>query len=85
MNTNDLIGLPQEVCAAVARRANTEFKLERSELVLNCSHTHSGPAVGSNLNVLFEFNAADQERVKQYSGDLTENLVRVIGDALRNE
>ena len=83
--TLDLIGLPREISDAVTARARKQFKLDGSQLLLNCSHTHCGPAVGSNLSVMFDFNAADAQRVRQYSDELTTNLVRVIGDALRNQ
>lgn len=81
--TTDLIGLPRQVSEAVAARARKQFKLARADLVLNSSHTHSGPAVGRNLNVMFDFNAADAQQVQQYSEDLTGKLVLVIGEALR--
>lgn len=80
--TMDLIGLPREVSDAVADRARRQLKLKRSELLLNCSHTHCGPAVGSNLSVLFDFNPADRERLQQYTADLTEKLVQVTRAAL---
>jgi len=80
--TMDLIGLPREVADAVADRARRQLKLRRSELLLNCSHTHCGPAVGSNLQVMFDFNASGRQRVQQYTADLTENLVQVTRAAL---
>lgn len=83
--TMDLIGLPGDISDEVAARARKQFKLNRSQLLLNCSHTHCGPAVGHNLSVMFDFNAADGRRVQQYSAELTTNLVRVIGEALRNQ
>ena len=83
--TMDLIGLPREISDEVTARAKRQFKLDRSELLLNCSHTHCGPAVGSNLSVMFDFNAADAQRVKTYSDDLTMRLVWVIGEALRDQ
>ena len=83
--TMDLIGLPREISDAVATRARKQFKLDRSHLLLNCSHTHCGPAVGHNLSVMFDFNAEDGLRVQRYSDELTANLVRVIGEALRNQ
>jgi neutral ceramidase len=84
MVTMDLIGLPGNISDEVAARAQKQFRLDRSQLLLNCSHTHCGPAVGQNLSVMFDFNAEDAARVRQYSEELTGNLVRVIGDALHS-
>jgi hypothetical protein len=81
--TMDLIGLPREVADAVATQAKEQFKLERADLVLNCSHTHCGPTVGRNLSVMFDFDAAETRRVRQYADDLAGMLVHVTGEALR--
>ena len=83
--TMDLIGLPPEVTAEVVRRAGRQQGLSPAELLLNCSHTHCGPAVGSNLSVLFDFSPEDARRVEEYTRGLTESLVWVIGEALRNQ
>src|SRR5882757_1325343 len=42
--TLDLIGVPQSVRHAVAARAEKEFRLPPANLVMNASHTHSGPS-----------------------------------------
>lgn len=43
--TLDLIGVPQAMRYAVAERAEKEFKLPAANLVMNASHTHSGPSL----------------------------------------
>ena len=43
--TLDLIGVPQLLRHAVAERAEKEFKLPPANLVINASHTHSGPSL----------------------------------------
>ena len=41
--TTDLIGLPHELAEEVAAKLKTKHGLERSQIVLNSAHTHSGP------------------------------------------
>lgn len=82
--TTDLIGLPRHLTEGVFARAKKQFGLERAQLVLNSSHTHCGPAVGRNLSVMFDFTDEDQQRVDGYSFQLSNHLVRVIGEALQN-
>ena len=81
--TTDLIGIPRDLSDEVFARAREQYKLDRSELVLSCSHTHCGPAVGRNLSVLFDFNAGDEEKVQRYSDELCGKLIRLIGEALK--
>lgn len=80
--TTDLIGLPRQVSDEVAAQAAKKHGLARSQLVLNSSHTHSGPAVGSNLSVMFDFNDEEKRRRDEYANNLTSTLIRVVGDAL---
>ena len=80
--TTDLIGLPHEVSADVAERVKKKYGLDRRQLLLSSSHTHSGPAIWPNLHVLFDLNADDQRRLIEYRDRLVGDLVEVVGAAL---
>jgi hypothetical protein len=82
--TTDLIGLHPGVSEVVFARAKKQFKLDRADVLLCCSHNHSGPVVGLNLSVMFDFSAEDRKRVQDYADQLTDNLVNVIGEALKD-
>jgi hypothetical protein len=77
----DLIGLPRSVSDMVAARAQKEYGLERSRLVLNSSHTHTGPLVRGNLE-MFELKPEESQAISDYTVKLTDKLVAVIGAAL---
>lgn len=80
--TTDLIGLPRHISDEVAARIQRQYGLDRSRLVLNSSHTHTGPAVGQNLRVMFQLDEENQRRVDEYARKLTDDLVTVIAAAL---
>jgi hypothetical protein len=80
--TTDLIGLPRQISDEVAARVQKQHGLERSRLVLNSSHTHTGPAVGRNLRVMFALDEENERRVNEYARKLADDLVKVVGDAL---
>jgi neutral ceramidase len=80
--TTDLIGLPRQIADEVAARVQKQYGLERPRLVLNSSHTHTGPAVGQNLRIMFALDEENQRRVDEYGRKLTDDLVTVIGAAL---
>jgi neutral ceramidase len=82
--TTDLIGLPYNLTDEVAARCKARFGLKRSGLLLNSSHTHSGPAVWSNLQTLFDISPEDAARSKAYASRLETQLVQVAGEALGN-
>ena len=80
--TTDLVGLPRQISDEVAARILKQYGLERAHLLLNSSHTHTGPVVWPNLKTMFDLDQANQERVETYARELTDNLVTVIGAAL---
>jgi neutral ceramidase len=80
--STDLVGLPRGITDVVGARVLKEYQLDRARLVINSSHTHSGPVIRGNLSMLFELSAEQKERVDEYSRDLIEKLVAVIGSAI---
>ena len=82
--TTDLIGLPRQVSDEVAAQVQKNHGLLRSQLVLNSSHTHSGPVVGSNLSVMFDLNDEERRGSEEYTSKLTGALIRVVGVALND-
>lgn len=85
--TTDLLGLPRSVSEAVATRVKQKYGLGREQLFFNSSHTHSGPVIGTMLSVAYEgkqgISAEQWEAVKKYTVHLEDQMVKVIGEALR--
>lgn len=80
--TLDLIGVPQLLRREVAARAEKEFQLPPANLVLNASHTHSGPSLRTT-----PLTDADRENPKardswEYTQKLQDDIVALIGKAL---
>ena len=82
--TTDLIGLPRPVSDVVAARLQKEHGLERARLVLNSSHTHTGPVVRANLATMYNLSPDQQRAVDEYTRDLTDALVSVASAALED-
>jgi hypothetical protein len=78
----DLIGLPREITDLVSMRAQQEYGIERSRIMFNSTHTHSGPVVWPNLRTMFNLRRKDERVVVKYSRRLGEDLFCVIGAAL---
>src|SRR4051812_43382918 len=57
--STDLVGLPPEVAAQVADRSRARFGIARARLLLNSSHTHTGPIVWPGLASMFVLSPAD--------------------------
>ncbi len=80
--STEVVGLPRAITDVVAARVLKEFGLDRARLVINSSHTHTGPLIRGNLANLFALSPEEQARVDDYSRQLTDKLVAVVGAAL---
>ena len=80
--TTDLIGLPRSVADLAAARILKEYGIERSNLVLNSSHTHTGPVVKPNLMTMFMLTPEQERILDSYAQKLTDQLVSVAGAAI---
>lgn len=82
--TTDLVGLPSEVSDEVAARVKQKCGLDRRQLLLSASHTHSGPAVWPNLSVLFELGETEKKQLIEYRDRLIDAMVEVVENALKD-
>lgn len=80
--TVDLVGIPRSLSEEVAARVQKQWGLDRARLLLNASHTHTGPIVYPNLMTMFELDATQERAVKEYARVLADKLVEVTGAAL---
>jgi hypothetical protein len=78
--TLDLIGVPQLMRRAVAAEAEKQFQLPQANLVMNASHTHSGPSLRTT-----PLTEKDDQRARdawEYTQKLQNDLIALIGKAL---
>jgi neutral ceramidase len=81
--TVDVVGIPRDVADEVAAAAGKQFGVRRSELLLNASHTHTGPMIWPNLANMVVLPAEEKQKLIEYRAKFTAGLVSAIGDALR--
>src|SRR6185295_15267 len=82
--STDLVGIPRELSDEVAAKLKKQYRLNRSQLLINASHTHSGPIVWPNLRNLAVLPTGEQEKLVQYRNVLADALVSVVGSALHD-
>ncbi len=84
--TADLAGFPAVVAKRIAAQAEQQYGLPRDRLILNGSHTHCGPVLADPLRITYwsRMSAAQWADVEQYTRELEDKVVRVIGAALKD-
>lgn len=82
--TLDLIGVPQAIRHSVAARAEKNFHLPQANLVVNASHTHSGPSMRTGPVTDKDLENPRTRDAYEYTQKLENDIVDIIGKALTN-
>ncbi|MFM7056008.1 MAG: neutral/alkaline non-lysosomal ceramidase N-terminal domain-containing protein [Planctomycetota bacterium] len=82
--TLDLVGIDRATSQKICQAIQTRHKLERSQISIATSHTHSGPVVGTNLLTMYSLAADQQMLVQEYTARLIEQCVETAGQAIGN-
>ncbi|NBO64576.1 MAG: hypothetical protein EBU88_06990 [Acidobacteria bacterium] len=82
--TTDLLGFPRDLAQAISSRVQRDFNLTRDQLILNSSHSHSGPVVKGSLAGAYDLPAAELALIDAYTTELEGKVVDVVGRALRD-
>jgi hypothetical protein len=80
--TTDLIGLSAAVAEPVCERIRERCGLERDQILLNSSHTHTGPALSLTARAGDTRPAGDAQRTIAYTRQLQDKLVEIVAQAL---
>lgn len=84
MVSSDLLGFPKNVSDKIRDRIKTSFGLGRDQILLNSSHTHSGPVIGDALTDVYLLDEQQKKSIISYTSILEDQVVKVVGDALKN-
>ena len=80
--TMDIIGLSHELSDNIAQRVINKYRIDRSQLLLNTSHTHSGPVIWPSLSRMYVLGKDDLQALIRNSRRLSDDVVDVIDMAI---
>ncbi len=81
--TLDLIGLHRELSLQIRKEICEKHGFELRQIALACSHTHTGPVVGTNLKPMYELDERQWGLIEDYANRLKKDIVIVVGEALK--
>jgi neutral ceramidase len=87
--TVDLLGIPRATRDWLAEHVKESYKLEPKSLLLNASHTHSGPVLRERKysiygNTLYGLSPEQIQQNNEYVDNLQEKLLELVGKAIEN-
>jgi hypothetical protein len=80
--TNDLVKVPKNISDRIRNRIGAKYGLTRSQIILNCSHTHSGPVLYNSSANQYNLDPEQLNRVKIYSEKYENQIVELAGKAI---
>jgi len=80
--TTDILGFSKCVSDRIRDRLKEKYDLPRSRIILNSSHTHTGPVLKDALYDLYPLNEEELKKIDYYSGILENKIVALVGEAL---
>lgn len=80
--TSDIIGLTHELSAEIMDIIQKKHSLDRSQLILNSSHTHSGPVIWPGLSLMYNLNDTNLLNLVGYSRELKQAVCDAVDSAL---
>lgn len=79
--TLDIVGIRQELSNRVRDRLQEKYKLGRHQVILNSSHTHTGPETDKNRHK-FSLDSVQLDKIERYALRLESQLMDLVGEAL---
>ena len=81
--TLDLVGIDRDLSQSICSELERRFELQRHQIAICCSHTHTGPALKNNLAPLHYLIAPEREKklIEAYSDELVQLVVQAVDEA----
>jgi len=80
----DTLGMTASIYSSLKTRLQKEFNLGTEQIMLNASHTHTGPVLRGGLYDIYPLDDARIKRIEEYSARMENEIVRITGEALKN-
>lgn len=80
--SSDLLGIPQTIYDHTCAALQTQFGLERAQIMLHASHSHCTPVLRGALYDAYPLPASQRPVIERYSTDLEAKIVDTVGRAL---
>lgn len=82
--TTDMLGFPKAMSDRIRAQLNSKFGLTKAQIILNSSHTHSGPVLDDALHDIYPLDATEEAKIARYSRQLEAQIITLVGQAIKD-
>jgi neutral ceramidase len=79
--TSDLLGFPAALAEPICDRIREKTGLKREQVLINSSHTHTGPLLSLDPSAREAMTAGDAQRTVEYTKQLQDKIVEAVTKA----
>ena len=80
--TMDILGVPKLISEEIRNQLQQKFNLQKSQINLNSSHTHSGPVLENALTGIYPLEEEHLNEISTYSRHFITRIVTLVENAL---
>ncbi|MDD2475108.1 MAG: neutral/alkaline non-lysosomal ceramidase N-terminal domain-containing protein [Dysgonamonadaceae bacterium] len=81
--TTDLLSIPKDFSETIKSKVKEKHGLEKSQIILSCSHTHTGPVIARALEYIYPMNSDDWRKVEKYTKELEVILLQLVDESMK--
>lgn len=79
--TLDLVGISKDFSDKIRQELNKRLQLSKAQIIINTSHTHTGPVVGYLSADIYNLNPEERRKVDEYAASLERMIVELVVNA----
>ncbi|MEM7012535.1 MAG: neutral/alkaline non-lysosomal ceramidase N-terminal domain-containing protein, partial [Verrucomicrobiota bacterium] len=80
----DTLGMTQSIYSTIKERLKASHNLEDDQIMINASHTHTGPVLRGGLYDIYPLTDAHLEVIDTYTAKLEDQICDIVAEALEN-
>lgn len=82
--TTDLLTIPRELSLSIKKAVFNSYHIPKSHVLINSSHTHTGPVLTNSLLDIYPLDKPQYEKVELYTSMLEGKLLTLVDNAMKD-
>lgn len=82
--TTDILGMTKEITGRIKSRLHEEYGLSTAQIMINSSHTHSGPVLQNALFDIYPLDEDEKKKIKEYTTWFEKQIIKLVGEARKD-
>lgn len=80
----DTLGMTRSIYETIQKRLKSSHDLAAEQIMINASHTHTGPVLRGGLYDIYPLTEAHLEVIEAYSARLEDQICAIVAEAFEN-